>query len=74
MNVYQAFDKVQGVVDEKGFLRNTVGHFFEKPETERKTVRKFAAVSVSVLALISLLVATITGAKTKPEAFQYMFM
>lgn len=66
MNFAQSISKVNAKVSGAPILNRV----FE--ESGNKTVKMVASISVSALAIVSLIVLTITGATAKKDAFTYL--
>lgn len=66
MNLAQSISKVNAKVSSAPVLNRV----FE--ESGNKTVKMVASISVSALAIVSLIVLTITGATAKKDAFTYL--
>ena len=66
MNFAQSISKVNAKVSGVPLLN----HVFE--ESGHKTIKMVASISVSAVALVSLIVLTITGATAKKDAFTYL--
>ena len=67
MNISQAM----GVVNGKVAGMPVVGKMYD--ESGNKTIKMVPALAVSGVALVALIVLTITGATAKKEAFTYVF-